>query len=205
MGTTLLSRLTCYSVGGVLFLLYPLLGHLADVYLTRYRALISGIVILINSILYIAVYFIANAIAYAAFDSNVLENAKMHVTAVTIPGFILFIVVQGLFEANAIQFGLDQLLEAPTPKLIAFIHWYYWAQSVGQTILYDSSAIWFAVLSAFEQHKKSVLGRTNNHHRHSNIGAALCVKEAFLHSESRSKSIQEYLQSAQVLLEAQGP
>ena len=25
----------------------------------------------------------------------------------------------GLFEANAIQFGLDQLLEAPTPKLIA--------------------------------------------------------------------------------------
>ena len=24
----------------------------------------------------------------------------------------------GLFEANAIQFGLDQLLEAPTPKLI---------------------------------------------------------------------------------------
>ena len=37
----------------------------------------------------------------------------------------------GLFQANAIQFGLDQLLEAPTPKLIAFIHRYYWAQNVG--------------------------------------------------------------------------
>ena len=36
-----------------------------------------------------------------------------------------------MFQANAIQFGLDQLLEAPTPKLIAFIHWYYWAQNVG--------------------------------------------------------------------------
>ena len=35
----------------------------------------------------------------------------------------------GLFEANAIQFGLDQLLEAPTPKLITFIHWYYILES----------------------------------------------------------------------------
>ena len=200
-------------MGGVLFLFYPVLGHLADVYLTRYRALISGMVILINSILYIAVYFIANAIAYAAFDSNVLETSKKEVTAVIIPGYILFILGQGLFEANAIQFGLDQLLEAPTPKLIAFIHWYYWAQSVGQTILYESTAILFAVLSAFEQHKRRVPGRT--------IGIGFlapiiiislvtlvlhCVsKEAFLHSESRSKSIQECLQSPQVLLEAQGP
>ena len=43
---------------------------------------------------------------------------------------ILYIIGLGLFQANSIQFGLDQLLEAPTPKLIAFIHWYYWAQKV---------------------------------------------------------------------------
>ena len=41
----------------------------------------------------------------------------------------------GLFEANAIQFGLDQLLEAPTPKLIAFIHWYYWTHNVVQLVV----------------------------------------------------------------------
>ena len=35
----------------------------------------------------------------------------------------------GLFEANAIQFWLDQLLEAPTPKVVAFIHWYTWSQN----------------------------------------------------------------------------
>ena len=28
------------------------------------------------------------------------------------------------------QFGLDQLLEAPTPKLISFIHCNYWSQNV---------------------------------------------------------------------------
>ena len=39
----------------------------------------------------------------------------------------------GFFEANAIQFGLDQLLEAPTQQLSAYIHWYYmyWSQNVG--------------------------------------------------------------------------
>ena len=42
----------------------------------------------------------------------------------------------GLFEANAIQFGLDQLLEAPTPKLITFIHWYYWSQNVGGLVVF---------------------------------------------------------------------
>ena len=41
-----------------------------------------------------------------------------------IPLIALITTGVGLFEANAIQFGLDQLLEAPTPKLIAFIHWY---------------------------------------------------------------------------------
>ena len=52
----------------------------------------------------------------------------------------VYIVGLGLFEANAIQFGLDQLLEAPTPKLISFIHWYYWSQNVAGLILFYVTA-----------------------------------------------------------------
>ena len=48
-----------------------------------------------------------------------------------------------MFQANAIQFGLDQLLEASTPKLTAFIQWYYWAQNVG------SLAFFYVVASVF--------------------------------------------------------
>ena len=54
-----------------------------------------------------------------------------------IPGICVLIVSfigVGLYESNIIQFGLHQLLEAPTPKLIAFIHWYYWAQNIGSLI-----------------------------------------------------------------------
>ena len=41
---------------GVLLLVYPLLGHLADVYLTRYRALKSSLIILTIVTLAAAVY-----------------------------------------------------------------------------------------------------------------------------------------------------
>ena len=160
-GTTNEVRLVTSSLQGVFFLSYPLLGHLADVYLTKYRALKCGLVITIGSILYMSVYMVANGIAYAAFDSNVLETGKqhVHVAGVLIPGFITFTLGLGLFEANAIQFGLDQLLEAPTTKLIAFIHWYYWAQSVGQVILYQLMAILFSVGSTLETKTRNKLGR----------------------------------------------
>ena len=55
--------------------------------------------------------------------------------------FIVYIIALGLFEANAIQFGLDQLLEDPTTKLISFIHWYYWNQNVAGLILYYTASL----------------------------------------------------------------
>ena len=139
-------------VQGAMFLSYPLLGHLADVCLTRYRVLKCGLVILIGSILYKTLYAVANEIAYIVFDSDVLENGKLRLASVVIPAVILLLVGIGLFEANAIQFGLDQLLEAPTSKLIAFIHWYYWAQSVGGLIVNDCTALAWFVLSPFGNH-----------------------------------------------------
>ena len=46
------------------------------------------------------------------------------------------IVGSGLFEANAIQFGLDQLLDAPSDHLSAFIQWYFWGVHFIQTLSY---------------------------------------------------------------------
>ena len=53
----------------------------------------------------------------------------------------------GLFQSNAIQFGQDQLLEAPTRNLIAFVHWYYWTQNVGHLVLFYSVGTFFMMLS----------------------------------------------------------
>ena len=114
---------------GVLFLLYPLVGHLTDVYLTRYRSLILSYGILIITACAAVVYSGIDLAASIIWKITIFHHWKTAVLWIII--FIVYSVGLGLFQANAIQFGLDQLLEAPTPKLIAFIHWYYWAQNVG--------------------------------------------------------------------------
>ena len=114
-------------IQGLMFLVYPLLGHLADVYLTRYRTLKCGLVILVTGGIIVALWELVIAIV----DMNTVIGDV--IDCLIVIGLTIGI---GLFEANAIQFGLDQLLEAPTSKLITFIHWYYWSQNVGGLVVF---------------------------------------------------------------------
>ena len=107
-----------------MFLVYPLLGHLVDVYLTRYRILKCGIIAVVASLLLVSGLMITHTLLHDVFDTQFPKNHWLR-AAIFVPAPILGIAGLGMFEANAIQFGLDQLLEAPTPKLISFIHWYY--------------------------------------------------------------------------------
>ena len=59
-------------------------------------------------------------------------------------GFSIIIALLGigLFESTAIQFGMDQMLEASSDKLSTFIHWYYWSSNLGRLVaLYISYVI----------------------------------------------------------------
>ena len=131
---TLSGRIPITVGQGVLLLFYPLLGHLADVYLTKYRVLKSSLIIL--TIIGFAgfVYEVIDTTASILEKIEIFHNTPTGVLQAI--GAIVYVIGLGLFEANIIQFGLDQLLEASTPKLIAFIHWYYWAQSVGGLALF---------------------------------------------------------------------
>ena len=139
-----------FSVQGLLFLLYPLLGHLTDVYLTRYRSLKLSYVILALGICASLVYEVFE-IASPSREWKLTSSYHRQAIAILVTLFTLFIVGLGLFQANAIQFGLDQLLEAPTSKLIAFIHWYYWAQNFARLTLFYVLAGSVVVLNASEK------------------------------------------------------
>ena len=50
-------------------------------------------------------------------------------------GVVLFAVGLGFYRANVVQFGLDQLLEAPSKSLALFIHWGMWVERLGMLVI----------------------------------------------------------------------
>ena len=166
------------SILGLLFLLYPLLGHLADVYLTRYRSLKWSFCFLILTACMGAIY-LGVVIAMSIIDVDNLKifdprHAYLYVVAFIM--FIIYTVGLALFQANAIQFGLDQLLEAPTLKLIAFIHWYYWAQNVGSLTFFYVVTSSVLILDVTDEKTNGTISKLLN----GNVDNATCVVCLFI-------------------------
>ena len=128
------AQLCIFGFRGLMFLVYPLLGHLADVCLNRYRTIkwsfahvICGRIVVLLSVLIGIVIMVTTGWNLTLYPYSLYNIIPFFGVFVSIVGI-------GLYESNIIQFGLDQLLEAPTSKLIAFIHWFYWAQNIGSLI-----------------------------------------------------------------------
>ena len=153
------TRLSSLIGLGLLFLLYPLVGHLTDVYLTRYRSLKWSFGIIILGICLVVVYLVSLIATSAGYWSS-HHSQKKDIGLVVL--FFVFSIGLGLFKANAIQFGLDQLLEAPTPKLIAFIHWYYWALNVGSLAFFYFTAANAILLHEWDVYTNGTLNHMSN-------------------------------------------
>ena len=115
----------------VAYLLYPLLGWLADVYFTRYKFILASFITMIVG----TVLMIATASLFIAFN-----NARAALFLVGGLSLNVVLVGIGLFESTAIQFGMDQMLEASSEQLSTFIHWYYWSCNLGRLIVIYMSA-----------------------------------------------------------------
>ena len=115
---------------GVSYLFYPLCGWIAEVFFTRFRMikwsfiamLISSIMISISGIL-----FIVTTKAFVFKSYPVYSGMVFIMTGL----FGL-----GIYEANAIQFGMDQMLESSSEQLSSFIHWHFWCVHIGPLITY---------------------------------------------------------------------
>ena len=62
------SRVIILCFHGLMFLVYPLLGHLADVYLTRYRTLKCGIIAIVVSLLLVFTVMLTDILLHEVFD-----------------------------------------------------------------------------------------------------------------------------------------
>ena len=124
----------CFALShGFTYLLYPLLGWLSDVYFTRYKVIRLAFIIMI-------IVEIAGIIVFipTLWDINLFYNriSSTILIILAFPGILAIVLSLGFFQANAIQFGMDQLSEGSSYQLSSFIHWYYWSNYVGHFVLY---------------------------------------------------------------------
>ena len=89
-------------------------GWLADVYFERYKVLRWSIIIMwISSLLLTTTFVIEKIVTFTNYYQLVFL-ASLGI------GY-------GMFQANIIQFGIDQLTDASTDEIISFINWYVWS------------------------------------------------------------------------------
>ena len=114
-----------YAAGAIVLSFYPLAGFLADNKFGRYKTIVRSLGIIVVSIivavpsLYIFLYllFYTNKDYYIGMIGAVIVSALVFfpMTAACIG-----------FNANVIQFGMDQLHDSPADHQRLFIHWYIW-------------------------------------------------------------------------------
>ena len=102
-----------FAVIGLYYLFYPLLGLLGEKWV-RYKVMMAGSILLCVGFIIVLIGII---IVYL-FDIHGIE-AVFIALFVTFPFFI----GQGIFEANMIQFGTDQLRFSSSGEFSTFVYW----------------------------------------------------------------------------------
>ena len=118
---------------GLALLFFPLIRVLADVCYTRYQLMKTSFAILSTTLIF---FLIVGIILHFAFQVILQKSISKQVPVVDILCAVFVISGIGLFDANAMQFGMDQLLEACSTQLSQFIHWYFWFMLLGQSIVF---------------------------------------------------------------------
>ena len=120
-----------YSIIGALQLVcYPLGGLIADICYGRYRIISLSVVKSCCGYAVLLVPVIMTLENQAAYK----EHKEVFYLFV---GIVVIFILLGFtgFQANAVQFGLDQLLDSSSEELSMFLHWYVWTNTFGETIM----------------------------------------------------------------------
>ena len=97
---------------GIVFILYPLSGWLADVYLSRYKVMFGGLLTVI-------------------LGTTLSTIVGWTCPKAVISGFILVRIGYWMFDVNAIMYGFEKLETYNTENHRVFIYWFYWTLEIG--------------------------------------------------------------------------
>ena len=111
---------------GVSKLFFPFAGWLADAHFGRYRVIKYSMWLMwLGSLL-----LVINRIIHYLLPNNQLVDVIMILVV-----FCINMISLAGFHVNIIPFGIDQLPDASTEQLKAFIRWYYWTRNIGVSII----------------------------------------------------------------------
>ena len=120
-----------YGLIGLIFMLYPIGGLIADLRYGRYKVIKLS---LINN----WVGAIVLSFGGILLSTDVYKDShQLRVVAYAVSSFLfimLFVLGIGGFQSNVVQFGLDQLLDASSEELSLFLHWFVWTENIGELI-----------------------------------------------------------------------
>ena len=102
-----------FAAIGLYYIFYPILGLLGEKWM-RYKVLLIGMVLICVGFVIITVSLVGLYLLH--LDSI---TAVILLTTLSCPFFLGY----GLFQANVIQFGTDQLQFSPSEELSSFIYW----------------------------------------------------------------------------------
>jgi hypothetical protein len=117
----------------LVMIFYPLSGFIADVCCGRFRTVMFSLTLMLLCFMLLG---IACILAFYETESNSIftlnrglqPQYEESIAGIILLSFVLALFIIGLvgFQANYIQLGLDQLLEASTEHLALFIHYATW-------------------------------------------------------------------------------
>ena len=110
-----------YSFIAIVFIFYPVNGFMADVYCGRFKMITISIGVILLSL----ISFLSSFVIF--FYSSIPSNIEPFLFVIV--GLALFVTVIGIagYNANIIQFGLDQLIDSPSRHQAYFVHWSKWS------------------------------------------------------------------------------
>lgn len=121
-----------YSFVAFVLVFYPLNGFLADIYCGRYKTIAISLTLILCS----CIVALVPVVFYFFHHSNSV------VVIYVFAGFALLTATIGIagYGANFIQFGLDQLLEAPNQQQALFVHWALWCYDLLSVVVVGFAA-----------------------------------------------------------------
>ena len=122
---------TNYAVNAFILLFYPLAGYLADTRYGRYKAVTRSLWLMFCSeVTLMACGILAVMYLFALGGDSRLHDLFYTLLVFSIP--VMFGLVS--FKANVVQFGIDQLQDAPSEQSIFYIIWYIWTRFGGKAL-----------------------------------------------------------------------